>query len=71
MIIGGGTNMLFAFDEYPGVVIINRYKGWSYDDATSLLEASSAENISDIATILEREDDQYLWHRFIGLPGTI
>jgi len=42
-----------------------------YNDESGILEAYSSENISDIAQILENDDGQERWHRFIGLPGTI
>jgi UDP-N-acetylmuramate dehydrogenase len=69
--ISWGTNMLFAFDKYTGVVIKNSLMWWSYDEETKILETYGAESIWDIAEVLEREMRQTLWHRFIGLPGTI
>ncbi|MCP4522858.1 MAG: UDP-N-acetylmuramate dehydrogenase [Candidatus Gracilibacteria bacterium] len=71
LIIGGGTNLLFAFDNFEGIVIQNSLYGWSYNEKTSILESFSAEPISDIARVLETDDHQDLWHRFIGLPGSI
>lgn len=29
LVIGGGRNMLFAFDEYPGLVIYNNSRGYT------------------------------------------
>ena len=29
MIVGGGTNCLFAFDMYEGIIVRNRYGGYS------------------------------------------
>lgn len=63
--------MLFAFDTYPGVVVKNKLRGWEYNKQTKILETYSDEKIRHIALILEMEDGQALWHRFIGLPGTI
>ena len=71
LIIWWGTNMLFAFDIYNWIIIKNNLKWWSYNDETKILEANSAENIWDIAQILETDDRQDLWHRFIWLPGSI
>ena len=71
LIIGWGTNMLFAFDIYNGIIIKNNLKWWTYNEDSKILESYSSENIRDIAQILETDDNQDLWHRFIGLPGSI
>jgi UDP-N-acetylmuramate dehydrogenase len=69
--ISSGTNMLFAFDQYEWVVIKNSLKWWEYNEKTKNLETYGAESIWDISVSLERELWQDLWHRFIGLPGSI
>lgn len=69
--ISGGTNMLFAFDEFPWVVIKNSLCWWTYDKKTKILETYSAESIWQIAQDLEIELGQDLWHRFIWLPWSI
>lgn len=66
-----GTNLLFAFDMFEGVIIKNSLMGWSYDEKTQILESFSNEPIWDIAQTLELRYNQPLWHRFIGLPGSI
>jgi len=71
LIIAGGTNMLFAFDEYPGVIIKNNLLWWTYDDTTKILKSYSQESIWEISKELEDNYGQNLWHRFIGLPGSI
>ncbi len=71
LFVSGGTNMLFAFDVYKGIVILNNLKGWSYDKKRKILKSYSSESISPIAEKLEKEYNQKLWHRFIGLPGSI
>lgn len=71
LFIGGWTNMLFAFDIYDGVVIKNNLSGWEYDSESKILESYSNEDIWEIAEKLEQEYSQDLWHRFIGLPGSI
>lgn len=71
LIIGWGTNMLFAFDLFEWIIIKNSMNGWTYNSETHILESYSSENIWDIAQILETDDNQNLWHRFIGLPGSI
>lgn len=65
------TNLLFAFDLYDWVVIKNNLTWWRYNYNTKILDAYSAENISDIAEVLENGKNQDLWHRFVWLPWTI
>jgi len=64
------TNLLFAFDIFDWIIIKNNLKGWTYDKNNKILEAFSAENISDIAINLFK-NNQKLWKRFIWLPWTI
>jgi UDP-N-acetylmuramate dehydrogenase len=71
LIIGGGTNILFSSPEYHGVVIKNSLSGWNYDVNTMQLQTYSNESIWNIASSLEDEYHQALWHRFIGLPGSV
>ena len=61
--------MLIAFEEYPGVVIHNTSSLYDLED--KMLYAQSGCSIWDIATELEKEHGIDLWHRFIGLPGSI
>lgn len=71
LIVWGGTNLLFAFDEFDGIIIKNNLKGWFYDDGSKILVTYTSESIREIAESLEYEYKQKLWHRFIGLPGSI
>lgn len=71
LMIGGGTNILWSTAYYPGLVIRVRLTGWSYDPLTRRLHASASDSIWQIAESLEQDHDQDLWHRFIGLPGSI
>ena len=66
-----GTNMLFAFDKFEGVVIKNCLEWWKYDTEYKLLHTYSNDSIWEIAESLEKDYGQDLWHRFIGLPGSI
>ena len=71
LFVSGGTNMLFAFDQYKWVVIQNSLKWWTYSNDTKILETYGSESIWNIAECLEKDYRQDLWHRFIGLPGSI
>lgn len=69
--ISGGTNMLFAFECFEGIVIKNSLWWWTYDKDTKILHSYGAESIWDIAVSLEKNYGQDLWHRFIWLPGSV
>lgn len=71
LIIGWGTNMLFAFDVFEWIIIKNNLQGWTYDKETKILESYSNATIWEIASSLEQDYNQDLWHRFIGLPGSL
>lgn len=71
LFIWWGTNLLFAFDMFDGIVIKNCLQWWTYDKKTKILEAYTSEKIRDIAKSLEDDYGQDIWHRFIGLPWTI
>lgn len=45
--------------------------GWSYDTKNYILETHSQDAIWQIAESLEQDFHQDIWHRFIGLPGSI
>lgn len=70
-IVWKGTNVLFAFDMYPGIIIKNNLQGWKYDEMTQFLEVMSGESISKIAYILYFQYRQERWKRFFWLPGTV
>lgn len=69
--VSWGTNMLFAFDIYKGLVIKNSLHSWAYNPQTYILNTYGAESIWSISESLEEKYGQNLWHRFIGLPGSI
>ena len=71
LFIWAWTNMLFAFDEFDGVVIKNNLNWWKYNKDIKILESYSNELISNIAESLEKYYNQDLWHRFIWLPWSI
>ena len=71
LVISWWTNMLFAFDRFDGIIIKNNLKWWTYTQENKILESYSSESIWDIAQILEIDDNQDLWHRFIWLPGSV
>ena len=60
--ISGGTNILFAKDFFPGIVIKNSLKGWNFDEQAKKLSIFSGEKISDIAEVLEKNFGEPIWH---------
>lgn len=71
LIIGGGTNLLFARDYFPWIIVKNTLKWWRYNTTTKKLQAFSDEKIWEIAETLEKKYNEPIWHRFIGLPGSM
>lgn len=71
IMISEWTNMLLARDYYDAVFIKNSLKWYHFDPLTLLLTVSSGEKIWDIADMLENQYKNPIWHRFIGLPGSI
>lgn len=50
-----GTNMLFAFDIFDGIIIKNCLQWWKYNKANKILKTYSNELISNIAEKLEKK----------------
>lgn len=71
LILGWGTNLLFAFDEFDGIIIKNNLRWYTYDPQKKQLTTATSESIWEIAQTLERDHHQDLWHRFIWLPGSV
>jgi UDP-N-acetylmuramate dehydrogenase len=68
-ILAGGTNILFAFDEFPGLIIKNSLLGKEVGDSIATL--ASAESVSRFALMMDREYGCPRFRPWIGLPGTI
>lgn len=71
LIVWWGTNMLFAFDMFPWVIIKNNLTWYVYNEEEKTLQVFTQQKIWDVAFDLEYKYNNSLWHRFIGLPGTI
>lgn len=70
LFLGGGTNCLFAFDTFDGLMIRNNLKGYYFDDARRVV-ASSGELISALSTELYRLHGLSTFMPWVGLPGTV
>lgn len=71
LLIWWGTNILFSKPRFEWVVIKNSIAGWEYSEEKKMLHAHAGESIWEISEILETKYNQPIWHRFIGLPGSI
>lgn len=71
LIVWWWTNLLFAFDIFDWLVIKINLLWYSYDKEKKILKTASWEKISNLAKKLEKDYANDLWHRFIGLPGTV
>lgn len=74
MILWGGTNCLFAFDEYPGVIVRNRNMWWEDihvgSPESSYVRVHSGELSHNLATKLYTLYNISTLIPWIGLPGT-
>jgi UDP-N-acetylenolpyruvoylglucosamine reductase len=66
--IGGGTNCLFAFDHFSGLIVRHRLKGINIQD--QILTTASGELVSTLCTRLAEEGISNAFIPWIGLPGT-
>ncbi|MDP5038893.1 MAG: FAD-binding protein [Candidatus Gracilibacteria bacterium] len=71
LIVGGGTNLLFAFDKFNGFIVKNNLEFFNYNEVTKILEVGTSNSIREVSEKLEIVFNNDLWHRFIGLPGSI
>ncbi len=73
VILGSGTNCLFAFDIFDGIIIRNRYGGWEepfYRDGKHVLRIHSGEQSHGVAQKLYDHYHISTLIPWIGLPGT-
>lgn len=74
VIVGGGTNCLFAFDRYEGIFIHNRLTGYSepYEhDGKRLIRIQSGEITTTFASKLYQHYGVSTLIPWVGLPGTM
>ncbi len=72
--IGAGTNCLFAFDHFPGLIIRSFLKGFQFSesiDGTFRLQAESAELISPLSSLASTQYQISTLLPWVGLPGTV
>ncbi len=70
VIIGGGSNVVFACDVYDGIVIRMAPKGWELDESLQLT-AMAGEVVTPLVVALDRKHHLPIMDRWMGLPGTI
>jgi len=71
-ILGGGSNLLISDNGFPGLVILNRIKGFSVarDDDSVLVTAGGGEDWQDFADLCAAEGWQGI-ECLAGIPGTV
>lgn len=67
--LGGGTNVLFAFDVFEGIIVRNLLKGIEYSENT--VTVASGELVTPFSLHLFKQDETSLYGKWIGLPGTV
>lgn len=74
MIVGGGTNCLFAFDMYEGIIVRNRYSGYSEpfeQNGRKYIRVHSGEISTVFALALYQHYGISVLVPWVGLPGTM
>ncbi len=74
VIIGWGTNCLFAFDIYDGIFIRNRYTGYTEpfdNDGTMNIVVHSGEGSTSFSLALYQHYSVSTLIPWVGLPGTM
>jgi len=71
LIVWSGTNLLFAFDKYNWIIIKNNLLWFEFDKNSKILSTYTSEKIWNIASILEENFEENIWHRFIWLPWSV
>ena len=67
--IGGGTNVIFAFDIFNGIVIRNTMKGFTIEE--NLAKVRSGELTSVLSLQICKLKKDSVFQKWIGLPGTV
>ena len=72
LFLGFGTNCLFAFDEYRGIIIHNELLGYSIEEEDSgvFLRVSSGELVHPMVSRIYEQVQNTTLVPWSGLPGT-
>ena len=70
LFLSSGTNVLFAFDLFPGLVVRNALSGVTFEDADTV-SAASGESIHVLALAHRKAFGSGALTPWIGLPGTV
>ncbi len=74
LVIGWGTNCLFAFDVFPGILVRNRFTGHSEpvdQDGKKYIRVNSGEVATTFAMSLYQHHGISTLIPWVGLPGTM
>lgn len=67
--LGSGTNMVFAFDIFDGIIIRNAIKGIEW--VTDTVKVAGGELVSPLSLQISKTRENSLFGKWIGLPGTV
>ena len=67
-VLAGGTNSVLCFDNFPGLIVHNKARGWILDG--DRLRAASGELVSPVCAQLKSKRANPVFEAWIGLPGT-
>ncbi|PJC56735.1 hypothetical protein CO024_01455, partial [Candidatus Gracilibacteria bacterium CG_4_9_14_0_2_um_filter_38_7] len=67
--LGSGTNVVFAFDTFEGIIVRNNLKGTEWRENT--VKVSGGELISPLSLRISKAKEKSLFEKWVGLPGTV
>lgn len=67
--LGSGTNVVFAFDIFDGIIIKNTIKGIEW--GTNTVKVAGGELVSPLSLQISKTRKNSLFGKWIGLPGTV
>jgi UDP-N-acetylmuramate dehydrogenase len=67
--LGSGTNILFAFDVFEGIIVRNTLKGIEWEDNSVIV--TTGELISPLSLQVSKTLENSLFTKWVGLPGTV
>lgn len=67
--LGSGTNVLFAFEVFEGIIVRNTLKGAKWAENT--VRVMGGELISPLSLQISKTRKNSLFSKWVGLPGTV
>lgn len=67
--LGSGTNVVFAFESFDGIIVRNVLKGMEWGEKE--VRVAAGELISPLSLQVSKRQENSLFGKWIGLPGTV